>query len=49
MKREIRRDGSFLCGSYAKRNLSPIGEICELKEWRVAVTHNALLLIFVEI
>jgi hypothetical protein len=49
MKREIRREGSFLGGSHAKRNLFPIGEICELKEWRAAVSHNALLLISVEV
>jgi hypothetical protein len=49
MKRKIRKEGSFLGGSHAKGNIFPICEICELKEWRAAVSHNVLLLIFVEV
>jgi hypothetical protein len=37
MKREIRRERSFLGGSHTKTNLSSIGKICELKEWKDAI------------
>jgi hypothetical protein len=37
MKREIRRERSFLGGSYRKTNLSSISKICELKEWKDAI------------
>jgi hypothetical protein len=46
MKREIRRERSFLGGSHTKTNLSSIDKICELKSGKMQFSHNFLPLIF---
>jgi hypothetical protein len=42
MSSETRRDGSFLGGSHAKINLSTTGEICELRNGKLQISHDAL-------
>jgi hypothetical protein len=41
MSSETRREGSFLGGSHAKINLSTTGEICELRNGKLQISHDA--------